>query len=116
MKKQRNIRTHSPAGLSRGQQLIACVLLVFVLFFVLNPIFECHDHMDNLRHLGSDGFLVMLLMTACAGIALTKALRRIGIKTLRVVLMSPQFFIIQRQTCEKLPELFGCELPLSLRI
>lgn len=115
MKKQCSMRTRS-VGLSRGQRLIACVLLLLVVFLVINPLCECHDHMDNLRHLGAHGFLATLLLIVSAGIALTKALRWIHLKVSRVWLMSPQLLVIHRQAFDKFSSLLGGDLPLPLRI
>lgn len=67
---------HSSSKLSRSQRIVACLLLVMVIaFLVVNPLWESHDHMDNLRHLGPNGILVMFLLFACAGITLFKSLR-----------------------------------------
>lgn len=48
---------------------------MIVALLVVNPIWECHDHLDNLRHLGPNGMLVMFLLFACAGITLFQSLR-----------------------------------------
>lgn len=57
------------------QRIIAFLLLALVSFLVVNPIWECHDHLDNLRHLGPHGVLIILLMVALAGISLLKSPR-----------------------------------------
>jgi hypothetical protein len=51
------------------------MLLSLVLILIVNPIFECHDHLDNLSHLGSRGVLVTLLLVASAGTTLVKSVR-----------------------------------------
>lgn len=57
-----------------SRQIIAAGLLLVVAFIVVNPLCECYDHMDNLRHLGSHGILIVLLMVALAGISLLQSL------------------------------------------
>ena len=58
-----------------ARRIIAYLLLVVVSFLVFNPLWECCDHLDNLRHLGSNGILVILLLVAAAGLTLVKTLR-----------------------------------------
>lgn len=116
MANRSEIRTQSPAGLSKGQRLIALCLLLIVAFLVVNPICECHDHMDNLRHLSSHGFLMILLLLACAGIALTKALKWLGLQVLRVVLFRPPFLFLVGQRCDVFCDLFRDSLALPLRV
>lgn len=66
----------APAGqLPWKQRVIACLLLVLAVFLVINPLWECHDHLDNLRHLGPHGVLLILLLVACAGVSLIKSFR-----------------------------------------
>ena len=40
---------------------------------VFDPLWECHDHLDNIRHLGAHGLLLILLIIACSGISLLKS-------------------------------------------
>lgn len=56
-----------------AQRTIAFLLLGLTSFLVINPIWECHDHLDTLRHLGPHGALVILLMVALAGVSLLKS-------------------------------------------
>ena len=57
------------------RQLIAGGLLLMIAFFVVDPLWESRDHLDNLRHLGPHGVLFLLLLVACAGITLLKVMR-----------------------------------------
>lgn len=56
---------------------------------VVNPIFECRDHMDNLRHLGAQGFLTILLQVVCAGILFIKLLSRLSLDVACSLLRTP---------------------------
>lgn len=58
-----------------AQRFIAFLLLALVSFLVVNPIWECHDHLDTLRHLGPHGVLIIVLMVALAGVSLLKSPR-----------------------------------------
>lgn len=58
-----------------AQRTIAFLLLALVSFLVVNPIWEYHDHLDTLRHLGPHGVLIILLMVALAGVSLLKSPR-----------------------------------------
>lgn len=57
---------------SLAQRLVAFLLSLLVMVMVFDPIWECHDHLDNLRHLGPHGLLLIVLIIACAGISLIK--------------------------------------------
>lgn len=117
MNKRGTMKTRAQASLCLGQRIVACLLFAIVVFFVVNPVWECHDHMDNLRHFGSHhGFLVILLLVACAGISLLKSLRWFSLNLLRVSLFSPQLFAIPRQSCDKLRRILTGDLLLPLRI
>jgi len=67
-------QTHTRSN-RRRRMLAGFLLAMMVTLLVLNPLWECHDHLDNLRHLGPNGFLVMFLLFACAGMTLFKAIR-----------------------------------------
>jgi hypothetical protein len=70
--------SHQPVQARPGviRRWIAGLLLgLMITLLVLNPLWECHDRLDNLRHLGPHGFLVMFLLFACAGITLFQAIR-----------------------------------------
>lgn len=115
---QRPIHAHSAIRLSRGQRIVACLLLVMVVgFLVVNPLCECHDHMDNLRHLGPNGVLMMILLFACAGITLFKSLRWFRVGVLRGLPLSPQLSATHRLYARNiLPSVFSPDLLLPLRI
>lgn len=55
-----------------GRRVIAFLLLSLVTFLVVNPVWECQDHLDNLRHLGPHGVLIILLTAAVAALPLLK--------------------------------------------
>jgi hypothetical protein len=116
MRKCGSIRIEDPATRSLAQRIIACLLLLFVVFMVVNPICECHDHMDNLRHLGSHGFLVTLLLVVCAGISLVKLLRILSINALCSILRNPQSIAIPGRTSvvAAFTSLSGPPLPLRI--
>ena len=96
--------------------MVACAMLAMVAFLVVNPLWECHDHLDDLRHLGPNGFLVIVLLVACAGIALLKSLHWFSLNKLCASLLSPQLFAIPRQACDTLRSILTGDLLLPLRI
>lgn len=103
---------------SYSRRLIAGFLLtMMVTLLVLNPLWECHDHLDNLRHLGPNGFLVMFLLFACAGITLFKAIQWGRPSGSQVLPLNPNLFPSDRLN---LPESFSsfvsADLVLPLRI
>jgi hypothetical protein len=57
---------------SLAQRFVAFMLSLLIMVVVIDPIWECHDHLDDLRHLGPHGLLLFLLIVACAGISLIK--------------------------------------------
>lgn len=116
-RKHGTMRTHLPAKLFLSQRIVACLLLALVAFVVVNPLWECHDHLDNLRHLGSNGFLLIILLVACAGISLLKPLHWFSLHLLRDSLSSPpQSFATPQQACDKLLCVLTGDLLLPLRI
>lgn len=111
------MRAHAATGISLGQRIVACFLLALVVFLVVNPLWECHDHLDNLRHLGSNGFLLIVLLVACAGISLLKSLHWFSLNLLRgSLLLRPQSFSMSWQICDKLLCVLTGDLLLPLRI
>jgi hypothetical protein len=56
-----------------AQRIVAFLLSMLVIFLIIDPLWECHDHLDNLRHLGAHGILLILLVVACSGISLLKS-------------------------------------------
>lgn len=69
------IRVMTKVACPFAQRTIAFLLLALVSFLVVNPIWECHDHLDTLRHLGPHGALIILLMVALAGVSLLRVPR-----------------------------------------
>lgn len=113
-----SIQAHSQTRSSRIQRVIACLLLVMVVaFLVVNPLWECHDHLDNLRHLGPNGVLLIILLLACAGITLFKSVWWFRLTGLRSLLPDPEL-IDPRRTYELviIPPVFPTDLVLPLRI
>jgi len=113
-----SIQAQFQARRSRGQKIVACLLLVMVVgFLVVNPLWECHDHMDNLRHLGPHGMLMILLLFACAGITLFKSCSSFRFIGLRTLPFNPQLLAMFRlHTGDILPLNFSDDLLLPLRI
>lgn len=66
------------AKISWKQRFIASLLLMLSLFLVFDPLWECHDHLDNLRHFGPHGALLFALIVACTGILLLKSKNGLG--------------------------------------
>ena len=88
-----------------------------VAFLVVNPLWECHDHLDNLRHLGPNGVLLIILLVACAGITLFKSLCWFRLTGLRTLLQCSQLFGTHRLYDRfMLPSVFPADLALPLRI
>lgn len=118
MKKPGAMRLRTLAELASARRVIASFLLFLVLFLVVNPIWECYDRMDNMRHLGSNGFLVIVLLTACAGIVLFRSLRWFSLHVLSTSsLIAPISAAFLHSHCHdtRLSVLSG-DLPLPLRI
>lgn len=113
-----SIQAHSRTRLNRSQRVIACLLLVAVVaFLVVNPLWECHDHLDNLRHLGPSGVLMIFLLFACAGITLFKSscwffLAGLGISRLNLQSLAPH----RRNVPAIIRSVSFSDLPLPLRI
>lgn len=113
-----SIQAHSRTRLSGAQRIVACLLLVMVVvFLVVNPLWECHDHLDNLRHLGPNGFLLIILLLACAGITLFKSLCWFRLAGLRTLPLNLQLFGTH-WLCARgmLSSIFPADLLLPLRI
>jgi hypothetical protein len=113
-----SIQTHSQTRSNWTQRVIACLLLVMVVaFLVVNPLWECHDHLDNLRHLGPNGVLLIILLFACAGITLFKSFCWFSLTGLRTLQLSPQLFRTHRLYARAmLPSVSPVDLLLPLRI
>lgn len=85
MQRIRSIRMTPAAKISWKQRIIGCFLLFLAAFFVIDPLWECHDHLDNLRHLGPHGALVILLLVACTGTSLLKSLNWLALHLLSAI-------------------------------
>lgn len=73
MQKMHSIRMAPTAKISWKQRILGCLLLFLAAFLAMEPLWECHDHLDNLIHLGPHGVPVILLLIACTGISLLKS-------------------------------------------
>lgn len=73
MRLRASIQMMIEGALPFAQRMIAFLLLGLTSLMVINPIWECHDHLDTLRHLGPHGVLFIILMVALAGISLLKS-------------------------------------------
>jgi hypothetical protein len=87
MRMREAIQTMVKRAGSSARHIISFLLLTLVTFLVVNPIWECHDHLDNLRHLGPHGLLIILLTVAVAAIPLLKAACWLLIRFLDLVSM-----------------------------
>lgn len=89
------MRSCLASGLSLGQRIIARFLLLMLAFVVIDPLWECRDHLDNLRHLGgSHAALLIVLLIACAGVMLLRSVHLFALNLLRSIvqaLCSPAF-------------------------
>ncbi len=110
------LRTFMTSGQRSGRRIVAFLLLSIMAFIVANPIWECFDHLDNLRHLGPHGILVILLLVAIAGVSLLKIPRLIWLMVLSCWLdCCASEFLVRRQTVA-LPSSLSFPLALPLRI
>ena len=90
---KKSISAYSRTRFSRIQHFVASVLLIMVVaFLVINPLWECHDNLDNLRHLGPHGILVVFLLFACAGITLFRSLCWFRLTGVPIRLQCPKLF------------------------
>ncbi len=112
----RTLRNQAPDRPSWVQRIIACLLLIFAVTVVVNPLWECHDHLDGLRHLGPNGILVIMLVVACAGLSLLKSLSWLSLSMLSLILRSSRTFAIVPLVSHKPFCALTSDLPLPLRI
>ena len=91
-------------------------MLLLSFFLVLDPLWECHDHLDNLRHFGPHGALMIVLFVACAGILLLKSKNALGLLLLRIVAVLLRPLVTMRASTRAIPSLAFAIIPLSLRI
>ncbi len=80
MRVREAIQTMMTRACSSARHIVSFLLLTLVTFVVVNPIWECHDHLDNLRHLGPHGVLMILLTLAVAAVLLLKAACRLLVR------------------------------------
>lgn len=113
MRPKRNAASTLP---SWKQRILACLMLLLSLFLVLDPLWECHDHLDNLRHFGPHGALMIVLIVACAGILLLKSKNALGLLLLRIVAALLQPLALARVFTRTIPTLAFATLPPPLRI
>lgn len=113
-----SVPAHFRTRRGQGQRIVACLLLVMVVaFLVVNPPWECHDHMDNLRHLGPHGMLMIFLLFACAGITFFKSFCWFRLTGLRRLPLKPPLFGAHRLYARAiLPSVSLANLLLPLRI
>ena len=102
----------------RVRRLLAGLLLVLVVVLLLvNPLWECHDHMDNLRHLGPHGILVLFLLFACAGMTLFRAVCWLSPDVGSTPLPSLSAWTAGlERACADLPAFLAADLSLSIRV
>ncbi|TCK75888.1 uncharacterized protein DUF1625 [Acidipila rosea] len=112
----RTLRSDAPDRPSWVQRIIACLLLTLAVTVIVNPLWECHDHLDSLRHLGPHGILVIMLMVACAGLSLLKSLRWLWLSMVCSVLQPSQTIVLGLVVSQKPLCALTSELPLPLRI
>ncbi len=110
------MRFDTTASPSWAQRIVACLLLSLVLFLIVNPIFECRDHLDNLAHLGSRGVLVTLLLVASAGTTLVKSVRWPWSRVVFSILQCTPMIAIVWPRSNSRPTAAAFQLPLPLRI
>ncbi len=116
MRRIRSIRNCLSARLSWKRRVVACWLLLLSLFLVINPLWECHDHLDDLRHLGPHGVLLIMLIVACAGISLIKSLDWLKLFWLPVITARLQPLAVLRWVSHDTSALEFAAPPAPLRI
>jgi hypothetical protein len=85
MQRIRSNRTKLATLLSWKQWIVAWLLFGLLSLLVIDPLWECHDHLDDLRHFGPHGLLLVLLIVACAGISLLKSFQWLGLLLLSII-------------------------------
>lgn len=111
-----SLRSLIASGHRSGRRIVAFMLLSVVAFLVVNPLWECCDHLDNLRHLGPHGTLMILLLVAVAGLSLLKTLRWVWLNLLSYWLkLSPSSFFVRSQPGH-LRSALAIDIALPLRI
>ena len=85
MRRMQSNRTKLATLLSWKQRMVALLLFALLSLLVIDPLWECRDHLDNLRHFGPHGLLLVLLIVACAGISLLKSFLWLGLLLLAII-------------------------------
>lgn len=111
-----SLLSHAPDRPSWVQRIIACLLLILTITVIVNPLWECHDHLDSLRHLGPHGILMIMLSVACAGLCLLKSLRWLSLSVLYSILRSLRTFDVVSLVSHKPLCAMTSMSPLPLRI
>ena len=116
MHRMRPKRIASSTLPSWKQRILACLMLLLSLFLVFDPLWECHDHLDNLRHFGPHGALMIVLIVACAGILLLKSKSLLGLLLLRIVAALLRPMALAQTLARTVPTIDFAILPPPLRI
>jgi hypothetical protein len=98
------------------QRIVALLLFVLSSFMVIDPLWECHDHLDNLRHLGPHGMLVILLLVACASISLLKTFQWLGLFLRPIIAGMLRPLTALRSSSQEMPIPAFAATPPPLRI
>jgi hypothetical protein len=109
---------HRRQRLVMAQRWLAMLFLIAVVALcVVDPIVECHDHFDNLRHMGPGSLLTVTLLFACAGTLLFLTVRVLRILLLRYAAVLEGVCTRISRMAAMAPLLFPPgTLPLALRI
>lgn len=116
MQRMRPNRNASSTIPSWKQRILACLMLLLSLFLVLDPLWECQDHLDDLRHFGPHGALMIVLIVACAGILLLKSKNALGLLLLPLIAGMLQPLAAAHATTRSIASLAFATLPPPLRI
>jgi hypothetical protein len=103
------IQTLTKGASPFAQRIVALLLLTLVTFLVIDPVWECQDHLDNLRHLGPHGVLLILLAVALAGVSLIRSMRSLLVSFASSILMYLESEAVHRPlvgalVCSLVPE------------
>lgn len=116
MQKMHSIRMAPTAKISWKQRILGCLLLLLAAFLAMEPLWECHDHLDNLIHLGPHGVLVILLLIACTGISLLESLNWLALHLLSVIVDRLLPIAVARPVSSRFSCVSFTALPPPLRI
>lgn len=110
------LRSDAPDRPSWVQRVIACLLMTLAVMVIVNPLWECHDHLDTLRHLGPHGVLVIMLMVAGAGLSLLKSMHWLWLSVLYSIRRTLLTYAVTPLASQKPLDFVTSDLPLPLRI